>query len=150
MNTSFGRSAITRLATGLHDTIFRPLQDDFDCPCCTNCVKTFRKSLDRASSGDQVVSLRAFYSDDPNSNPSDIEIIPLIYCIKRRERGSVCPFLDKTSVALHNRRWRAFNLNCFSWRQARSPLDRYRSPKWFCFDSNKYFLLANNCVFVPT
>ena len=42
-------------------------------------------SLWWCSSG-QVTNLRGYFSDEPSSTPSDIQIIFLIYCAKRRKR----------------------------------------------------------------
>ena len=43
-------------------------------------VKT-RKLLDRG--GDQVVSVDAFYSDDPSSNPAEVFSFYSVNCLKR-------------------------------------------------------------------
>ena len=62
-------------------------------------MANFNKSLCLGRGGGQVVSVLAFYSDDPSSNPAEVYNFSVKIIIEKNEnkqkRGRVGPFLKK-------------------------------------------------------
>ena len=85
-----GTKSLMELSTYYSHCVFVTLSFDFSQLADISLsivihVGIYYFSLWWCSSG-QVTNLRGYFSDEPSSTPSDIQIILLVYCAKRRKR----------------------------------------------------------------